>query len=160
MYGEPFPMNFLDDLRAEKQAGKQEWDNKQAEERQREADEAARLRAEEEAQRSAEADRDRKKAEEAYAVLPKIVREAAAKGLKTAVLSNSAVEEHVDGEKAAVAIQIDRRKFYLTGWQIPFYQLCRADGVPLTVVSEEVDTGLKKMLHRRYHFLAVDLERL
>jgi hypothetical protein len=157
---EPTPMHFLDDLRAQKQEGQSEWNRKIAEERERESAEAARLRAEQEARRAAEAEVERIKAEQAYATLPKLVREAAAKGLKSAVLSSSFVEEHADGEKPAVALLVDRRKFYLTGWQIPFYQMCRRDGVPLTVVSEEVDTGLKRVLHRRYHFLAVDLEGL
>jgi hypothetical protein len=153
-------MHFLDDLRAQKQEGQQEWNQKLAEQRTRESEEAARLRAEEEARRNAEYERDRKKAEEAYALLPKLVRDAAGKGLKVAVLSNSFVEEQCDGEAPSRAIEVNRRKFYLKGWQIPFYEMCRRDGVPLTIVSEEIDTGLKRMLHRKYHFLAVDLEHL
>lgn len=153
-------MSFLEHLRAQNIEGRQEWSQKQNEERQRELDEAARLRAEEEARRSELFEKDRRKAEETYALLPALVRDAAARGLKAAVLNNSAVEEHADGETPACAILVDRRKFYLTGWQIPFQELCKRDGVPLTVVSEQVETGLKRVLNRRYHFLAVDLERL
>ena len=153
-------MPFLDDLKAQKADGQAEWSRKVADEKQQEAEEAARLRAEEEARRNEQSEKERKRAEDVYAQLPKRVREAAAQGLKAAVLDSAFVEEHADGEKPACAIMVDRRKFYLTGWQIPFYEMCRRDGVPLTVVSEEVDTGLKRMLHRKYHFLAVDVEKL
>lgn len=153
-------MDFLDDLRAHKREGQLEWDRKLAEDRRLEAEAAARARADEEHRRAEEAARDRKKAEEVYASLRAVVREAAAKGLKVAVLDSSFVEDHCDGEKPACAFLVDRRKYYLTGWQIPFCEMCRRDGVPLTVVSEQVDSGLKRVLTRRFNFLAIDLSRL
>jgi hypothetical protein len=153
-------MSILDDLRAQKNEGERERNQKLEEERRLEAEAAARVRAEDEARRAELAEKELKEAEAAYATLPQLVRQAAEKGLKAAVLSRSFVEEHVDGEKPAFAIMIERRKFYLTGWQIPFYEMCRRDRIPLTVVTEEVDTGMKKLLHRKYHFLAVDMTGL
>ena len=153
-------MNLLDQLREQKLEGEREWSEKQADEQQRKAEEAARIRAEEERRRTGEAEKDRKKAEAVFATLPDLVRQTAGKGLKAAVLVDSFVDETPDDEKPSRAIVIDRRTYYLKGWQIPFFEMCKESGVPLTIVTERVDVGLKRILHRSYHVLAIDLEHL
>ncbi len=153
-------MDFRERLRAEKSEGEREWFRKQAEERGREAAESARIREEEEKRRSAEAEKDRIKAEAVFATLPEMVRQAAAKGLRSVVLAESFLDERPDDEVPSHTLVLNRRTYYLKGWQIPFYTMCKEAGVPLTVVSEKVDVGLKRLLHHTYNVLAIDLEHL
>jgi len=151
-------MDFLEQLRLQKQEGDREWASKQAEEQRRRDDEALRKRAEEDQRRTEERDRDRRKAEQIFAGLADIVRSAAGLGLEVAVLADSFVEDHP--QEGSRPININRRTYYLAGWQIPFYEMCGADGIPLTVVSERVDVAFKGVLHRTFNVLAVDLRRL
>ena len=95
-----------------------------------------------------------------FAILPEAVRVASSRGLESAVLADSFVTDRADGDKAAQPLTIDRKTYYLTGWQIPFAAMCRADNIPLTVVTERVDVALKGVLHKTFHLLAIDLKRL
>ena len=153
-------MSLRDELLRQKQAGDNEWAEKQAEEQRKRDEEVARTRAEAEKKRAAEVDRDRRKAESIFATLPEAVRQAAARGLATAVLADSFVAEKPEDGRPSLPFTIDRKTYFLTGWQIPFVELCRADSIPLTVVSERVDVALKGVLHKTFHVLAVDLRQL
>ena len=152
-------MDFLDHLRAQKAEGEQEWRKKLAEEEERKAQEAARIHAEEEKLRLAQEEQDNRKAEAVFASLPELVRQAAGKGLPAAVLSDSIVEES-PGDMPSLPMAVNRRTYHLKGWQIPFYKKCKEAGVPLTVVSERAEAGMKRVLGRQYHFLAIDLQHL
>src|SRR5689334_2597649 len=108
-------MDFRERLRAEKTEGEREWQTLQSEERERKAAEAARIKQEEDLQRAAEAEKNRKRAEEVFATLPMIVRQTAGKGLKVAVLADSFVDEHPSDEKPSQNVVLNRRTYYLTG---------------------------------------------
>jgi hypothetical protein len=153
-------MSVRDELRRQKSEGDREWAAKQSEDQRKRDDETARVREQEEKRRAAEAEKDRKKAEEVYAGLPAAVRTASARGLDKAVLADSFVTERADEGKTCRPLAIERKSYYLTGWQIPFAEMCQSDGIPLTVVTERVDVALKGVLHKTYHLLAVDLKRL
>jgi hypothetical protein len=153
-------MEFLEHLRAQKLEGELELKKKLDDEQARVAAEAARVRTEEEKLRANEAEKNRKKAEAIYASLPDMVRSAASKGLPTVVLNDGSMEERPDEGKPSRAMVVNGKTYYLTGWQIPFFEKCKETGVPLTVVSEQVDVGIKSILRRQYHFLAIDLEHL
>lgn len=151
-------MSILDNLRAQKQQGEQEWAAKQTEAQRQRDDDAARKREEEERRRSAESEKDRRKAEEMFASLPALVRAASALGLDAAVLADSFVEEKE--QEGSLPITLNRRTYHLVGWQLSFYDMCRADRIPLTVVTERVDVAFKGVLHRTFNVLAVDLRNL
>ena len=153
-------MSVRDELRRQKDEGGREWAAKQAEEHRKQEEEAARVRELEEKRRAAEAEKARKKAAEVFAELPAAVRTASARGLDKAVLADSFVTERSEEGKTCRPMAIDRKTYYLTGWQIPFYEMCQSDGIPLTVVTERVDVALKGVVHKTYHLLAVDLKRL
>jgi hypothetical protein len=153
-------MDFLEHLRAQKLEGERDLKRKQDEERDREAEEAAKAREEEEKRIANERERDRKKALAILASLADMVRNAASKGLDTVVLSDSSMAERPEDGKPSRPLVVKQKTFYLTGWQIPFYEMCREAGVPLTVVSEQVEVGIKSVLRHQYHFLAIDLEHL
>lgn len=151
-------MDFLEQLRQQKREGEREWASQQAEEQRRKDVETARRRAEEEQRRAAEVERDRRKAEAVFAALPDLVRAASGRGLHAAVLAESFVEEQP--QPGGRPITINRRTYHLTGWQVPFHDLCVANGIPLTVVTERVDVGFKGVLRRAFNVLAIDLQRL
>jgi hypothetical protein len=151
-------MDFLEQLRQQKREGAQEWEQQQAEERRRREDEEKRKRAEVEARQAAEREKSQRKAEAVFASLTTLVRAAAARGLDVVVLPEAFVEDQSQPESRVLAV--NRRNYYLTGWQIPFHDLCRANGVPLTVVSERVDVAFKGVLHRTFNVLAIDLKNL
>ncbi len=153
-------MSLRDELRRQKNEGDREWATKKAEEQRIRDDEAARVREQEEKRRAEEAEKDRKKAEQVFAGLPTAVRTASARGLDKAVLADSFVTDRAEEGKTCRPLAIDRKTYYLTGWQIPFHEMCQTDGIPLTVVTERVDVALKGVLHKSYHLLAVDLKRL
>lgn len=153
-------MDFIETLRNQKSEGEREWAAKQADEEQKRTEEAARARAEEELRRNADAERNRKKAADVFATLPALVKQAAARGLDCAILPDSFVEERAPQGEPHREVVFSRRTYYLKGWQLPFDDMCREHRVPLTVVTEKVDVGLKRVLHRTYAILAVDLKRL
>lgn len=153
-------MNFRDQLAAQKREGEREFAEKQQEALEREEQAAAKKRHEEERLRAVESEKDRRKAETVFAGMPGLVRQAAQNGLKAAILLEGFVEERPGDEKPYRTLVQDRRTYYLTGWQVPFYDMCKENGIPLTVVSERVEGGLKRMLRRDYHVLAIDLTSL
>jgi hypothetical protein len=153
-------MDFLESLRHHKREGERERAEKLAEETRRKVEEEARRKAEEEQRRQLDSDRHLKQAEETLAGLPAAIRFAAAKGLTAAVLPNSFVEERPPQDRPSRPITLNRRTYYLVDWMIPFFDLCQQHNVPLTVVSERVNVGIGKVLHRTYNVLAVDLTRL
>lgn len=153
-------MNLRDELSRQKQEGHQEWSAKQAEEQRIKDEEAARIRAEAEKRRSEQEAKDRKKAEEVFATLPGLVRAAASRGLHEAVLADSFVADKPEEGKPSRPVTFDRKTYHLSGWQIPFLEMCAGDNIPLTVVTERVDVALKGVLHKNFHLLAVDLRRL
>lgn len=153
-------MEFLESLREQKRVGEREFAGKQAEERERKELEEARRRAEEETQRRLYEEKLQRKAQQVYSTLPATVRQASSRGMAAAVILESFVDERPPSGEPHRQITVDRKAYYLKGWLIPFIELCREDGVPLTVVSEKVDVGLKGVLQRTYHVLAVDLKRL
>ncbi len=153
-------MDFLETIRAHKREGEREWARQQEEQRQRQEAEAARLRAEEEQRRRAEEQKHQAKAQEVYAMVPGLVRDAAARGLAAAVLPDSFVEDRAPANERSCCVTLNRRTCYLKGWLIPFYEICQRDRIPLTLVTEQVDVGLKSIVRRSFHLLAVDLKQL
>lgn len=153
-------MDFLDHLRAQKLDGAQERARTLAEERRQQEEQAARARAEDERRNADEAEKHRRKAEQVFSSLPDLVRDAAKRGLPAAVLLDGFVDERPEEGKPSRQVVLNRRTWYLKGWQIPFHEMCVQAGVPLTLVSEQADVGMGRILRRRYHILAVDLEHL
>ena len=153
-------MDFLEQLRAQKREGENELAATQAAERARETEEAARVRAKEDNEKAREVEKDRRRAEQVFAGLPELVRKATRQGQRTAILSEGSVSDRPPGDKPSRAVIFNRRTFYLMEWQIPFYDRCREEGVPLTIVSERVNVGLRRVLRRDYHFLAIDIDLL
>lgn len=151
-------MDYLEQLRQQKREGDLEWASKQADEQRRKDEETARKRAEEEQRKTVESEKDRRKAEAVFAGLASVVRSASGLGLEVAVLADSFVDEQ--SQPGSRPITINRRTYHLVGWQIPFYDLCVANGIPLTVVTERVDVAFKGVVHRTFNVLAVDLKRL
>jgi hypothetical protein len=153
-------MDFLEQLKAQKQAGQEEHRAKLNEQQQRERDEAARLQAQREAEREAISDAQRKKANLIYSTIPGLVRMAASSGMPYAVLDEGMVSDEAPGQEPHRKIVVDRRTYFLTGWQVPFYEKCKDDAIPLTVVSEESSGGLLGIRKKTFHFLAVDVAKI
>jgi len=153
-------MDFLETLREQKREGEREKASKEAELAQKIADDAARKQRDEDEHRRIEAERHRRKAEQVFATLPALIRQSAALGLESAVLPNAFVEDRQPRDKASKPIVLSRKTFYASEWLIPFLEMCQEHGVPLVIVSEQVNVGLKSILSRTFTTLAVDLKRL
>jgi hypothetical protein len=153
-------MDFREQLAAQKREGEREFAQKQTEAREREAAEAARIKAETDLRKKLEEEKNRRKAEEVFATLPTLVRQAAKSGLQSAVLTDGFVSENKEAGEQSLPVVVEKKTYYLKGWQAPFYDMCREQGVPITVVTEQVESGLKRVLKRTYSILAIDLKHL
>ena len=153
-------MEFHQQLAEQKREGEREFAHKQQRDREREEAEVARANAEEEVRRKIEEENNMRKAREVFATLPALVRQAAKNGLLHAVISSGFVDENKDANEPSRPITVNKKTYYLKGWQIPFYDMCTEHGVPLTVLTERVDTGINRVLRRSYYMLAIDLAKV
>ena len=153
-------MDFLEHLAAQKREGEREFAEKQQRDRDRQDAEAARATAEDELRRKIEEEKNLRKAREVFDSLPALVRQAAKNGLPNAVINSGFVEDHKDSSERCDPVTIDKKTYYFKGWQIPFLAMCKEHGVPLTVLTERVDTGLNRVLKRSYFILAIDMSKM
>lgn len=153
-------MDFLQQLAEQKREGEREFAHKQQKDREREEAEAARASAEEEVRRKIEEEKSMRMAQVVFASLPALVRQAAKNGLSSAVISSGFVEDNKDANEPTRPITLNKKTYYLKGWQIPFYAMCVDHSVPLTVLTERVDTGINRVLRRSYYILAIDLTKV